>query len=297
MTNDLGEVNLPGIKKLKSGKVREVFDLDKYFLIVATDRISAFDHILPALIPHKGEILNKLSVFWFKTTKNIVENHLITDNVDEYPNELKKFKAILTGRSMLVKKAKPIEVECVVRGYIAGSAWEEYKKSGTVAGEKFENLKQGDKLSSPLFTPATKAQTGHDENISFGQMQKIVGKNDAEFLRQKSIQLYDFAHDYASTCGIIIADTKFEFGRIDNKIILIDEIFTPDSSRFWDKSLYKPGKSQASFDKQFVRDYLLSTSWDRNSLPPDLPQDIVDKTVARYKEGIKRLVNKEILSK
>ena len=294
MIKTIGEINLPGFKKFKSGKVREVYDLDEYYLIVATDRISAFDYILPALIPHKGEILNKISVFWFKTTKNIIENHFITDNVEEYPNALKEFKEILTGRSMLIKKAMPIEAECVVRGYIAGSAWEEYEKFGTIMGEKFTNLKQGDKLSSPLFTPATKAQTGHDENISFEKLGEIVGRTDAKFLKQKSNELYNFAHDYALKRGIIIADTKFEFGWFDNKIVLIDEIFTPDSSRFWDKALYKPGSSQASFDKQFVRDYLLTTHWDRNSPPPDLPQDIVNKTAVRYKEALKRIADIKI---
>ena len=294
MTKTIGEIDLPGIKKFKSGKVREVYDLDEYYLIVATDRISAFDYILPTLIPHKGEILNTLSVFWFKSTKNIIENHFITDNVEEYPQALKEFKEILTGRSMLIRKAMPIAAECVVRGYIAGSAWEEYRKFGTIVGEKFTNLKQGDKFASPLFTPATKAQTGHDENISFEKLGEIVGRTDAKFLKQKSIELYNFAHDYALKRGIIISDTKFEFGRVDDQIILIDEIFTPDSSRFWDKALYKPGGSLASFDKQFVRDYLLSINWDRNSPPPELPEDIVEKTVQRYKEALKKLADVDI---
>lgn len=289
MNKAIGEINLTGIKKLKSGKVREIFELDAHFLIVATDRISAFDYILPTLIPHKGEILNKLSVLWFKLTEDIMKNHFITDNVDKYPNELKKHKSILANRSMFVKKAEPIDVECVVRGYIAGSGWKNYQKTGLVGGIKFDNLKQGDKLPSPLFTPATKAHSGHDENISFDQMKEVVPEKDAEFMKNKSIELYNFAHDYAHERGIILADTKFEFGRINDKIVLIDEIFTPDSSRFWDPELYKPGGSQVSFDKQFVRDYLLSTNWDRNSPPPELPHDIVEKTHQRYQEALKRL--------
>ncbi len=290
MNNAIGEINLPGIRKVKSGKVREVFDLGENFLIVATDRISAFDYILPTLIPHKGEVLSRLSVFWFKKTNKVIENHFVTDNVEDYPDELKKHREILAGRSMLVKKAEPIEVECVVRGYIAGSGWKDYQKTGVVGDIPFDNLKQGDKLPAPLFTPATKSYTGHDENISFEQMKKSVPEKDAEFVRNKSIELYNFAHDYARERNIIIADTKFEFGRLDDKIILIDEIFTPDSSRFWDPDLYKPGGSQASFDKQFVRDYLLSTDWDRNSPPPELPPDIVDKTLQRYEEALKRLI-------
>ncbi len=290
MNNIIGKINLPGIKKFRSGKVREVFDVGDSFLIVATDRISAFDYILPTLIPHKGEILNKLSVFWFKAIENIIENHFITDNIEKYSDELKKYKEILDGRSMLIKKTEPVEVECVVRGYIAGSGWKDYQKTGLVGGLKFDNLKQGDKLPSPLFTPATKSHTGHDENITFEQMKQIVPEKDAEFIKEKSIELYNFAHNYAHERNIIIADTKFEFGRLGNKIILIDEIFTPDSSRFWDPELYKPGGSQASFDKQFVRNYLLSTDWDRNSPPPELPPGIVEKTLQRYKEALKRLI-------
>jgi len=289
MTEPVDEVNLPGIKKFASGKVREIFDLGDRFLIVATDRISAFDYILPTLIPEKGKTLSKLSVFWFNKTKYIMENHFITDQLDKYPGELKQYKDILVDRSMLVKKANPLDVECVVRGYIAGSGWKDYQKTGLVGGVKLDNLKQGDELPDPMFTPATKAHTGHDENISFEQMKEIVPEHDAEFIKSKSIELYKFAHDYARERNIIIADTKFEFGKLDNRIILIDEIFTPDSSRFWNPELYKPGGSQVSFDKQFVRDYLSSTDWDRNSPPPELPPDIVEKTVARYKEALNRI--------
>lgn len=289
MTKPIGEVNLPGIRKHGSGKVREIFDLDDRFLIVATDRISAYDHILPTLIPDKGKILNKLSVFWFETTKYIMENHFITGNIDEYPDELKKYKDILVDRSMLVKKAGPIDVECVVRGYIAGSGWKDYQKTGLIGSAKIDNLKQGDRLPYPMFTPATKAHSGHDENITYEQMKEVVPEDDAEFIKAKSLELYNFAHDYALKRNIIIADTKFEFGKLDNRLILIDEIFTPDSSRFWNPELYKPGGSQASFDKQFVRDYLTSTDWDKNSPPPELPPDIVQKTVDRYKEALDRI--------
>lgn len=294
MTDAVGKISLNGIKKFKSGKVREVFSVQENLLIVATDRISAFDYILPTLIPHKGEILNKLSAFWFKRTNPLIENHFITDDVNEYPVEFKKYTEILKSRSMLVKKTAPINVECVVRGYISGSAWKEYQNSKMVAGIKFDNLKLSDKFPAPLFTPATKVESGHDENIAFEKMVKIVGKNEAEFLRKKSVELYNFAHDYALKRGIIIADTKFEFGRLNDRIVLIDEIFTPDSSRFWEKSKYKPGQDQPSYDKQFVRNYLLSTGWDRNSPPPELPKDIVNKTVARYKEALRRLARVEI---
>lgn len=289
MSKGIGEITLPGVKKLKSGKVREVFDLDEYLLIVATDRISAFDYILPTLIPEKGKILTELSLFWFEKTKSIIENHLVTAIVDEYPESIKQHKEILEGRSMLVRKAPPIEIECVARGYIACSGWKDYEKTGMIGGMSIPDLKEGDKLPKILFTPATKAHTGHDENISFEQMKDVVPSAEAELLKTKTIELYEFAHDYANAHNVIIADTKFEFGRMGDKIILIDEIFTPDSSRFWDPELYKPGGSQASFDKQFVRDYLLSTNWDRNSPPPRLPPDIVDKTLARYQEALARL--------
>jgi len=294
MNNAVGDITLSGVKKVRSGKVREVFDLGENYLIVATDRISAFDYILPTLIPHKGEILTRLSVFWFDKTEHIIQNHLITANVDEYPDTLKPHCDVLRNRSMLVRKTQPVEVECVVRGYIAGSGWKDYQTTGLVAGKKIENLMQGDLLPESLFTPATKAQTGHDMNISFREMKNIVPEKDAEFIRKKSIELYRFAHAYARERNVIIADTKFEFGRLDDKIILIDEIFTPDSSRFWDPDLYKPGGSQASFDKQFVRDWLSSTDWDKNSPPPELPEEIVEKTVARYREAFTRITGDEL---
>jgi len=291
MENAIASIDIPGLKKLKSGKVREVFDLGDKLLIFATDRISAFDYILPTLIPRKGEILTQLSVFWFDATKDIIDNHFITDHVDTYPDVLQDHKDVLRGRSMLVRKAELIEIECVARGYIAGSAWNEYEKTGIVGGVAFSNLKKGDKLPHALFTPATKSFSGHDINISFEEMKKSVPEQDAEFMKNKTIELYKFAHDYALERDIIIADTKFEFGRLNDKIILIDEIFTPDSSRFWDKALYDKDRSLVAFDKQFVRDYLLSTDWDRNSEPPELPQDIVEKTYERYKEALKKLTH------
>ena len=291
MDNAIASIDIPGINKLRSGKVREVFDLGEQLLIFATDRISAFDYILPTLIPKKGEILTKLSIFWFNATKSIIDNHFITDDVEAYPEVVQDFKDVLRGRSMLVKKAELIEIECVARGYIAGSAWTEYEKTGIVGGVAFSNLKKGDKLPSTLFTPATKSFSGHDINISFEEMKKTVPEKDAEFVKNKTIELYNFAHNYALERGIVLADTKFEFGRLDDKIILIDEIFTPDSSRFWDKALYDKERSLIAFDKQFVRDYLLGTDWDRNSEPPKLPLDIVEKTVERYKEALKRLTH------
>jgi len=289
MTEPVAGVKLTGVPLFKKGKVREVYEVGDKLLIVASDRISAFDWVLPTLIPRKGEVLTRLSAFWFRLTRDIFPNHFLTDDVAEYPADLKPYRALLAGRSMLVKKTEPLSVECVVRGYISGSAWVEYQKTGMVAGLKFAGLKQGDKFPEPLFTPATKAETGHDENISFERMTGILGREKAETLRQKSIELYNFCHDHAWNRGIIIADTKFEFGIHGGGLMLIDEIFTPDSSRFWEQKLYQPGGEQASYDKQFVRNYLLSVKWDRNSPPPELPPDIVEKTVARYLEALNRL--------
>jgi phosphoribosylaminoimidazole-succinocarboxamide synthase len=291
MERAVASIDIPGVHKLRSGKVREVFDLGDQLLIFATDRISAFDYILPTLIPKKGEILTQLSIFWFKATRNIIENHFITDDVDAYPDATKAYREILRGRSMLVRKAELIEVECVARGYIAGSAWNEYEKTGIVGDIAFDNLKKGDRFPNPLFTPATKSFSGHDINITFDEMKKTIPEKDAIFVKNKTIELYRFAHAYALERGIIIADTKFEFGRVKDGIIIIDEIFTPDSSRFWDKALYEKERSLIAFDKQFVRDYLLSTDWDRNSEPPELPLDIVEKTVERYKEALRRLTH------
>jgi len=289
MTDPVGFIDLPGVPLFKKGKVREVYEVEGKLLIVASDRISAFDWILPTLIPRKGEVLTKLSAFWFHLTRHIVPNHFLTDDVSEYPAILQPHRAILTDRSMLVKKTEPLSIECVVRGYISGSGWIEYQKTGEVAGRKFSGLKQGDKFPEPLFTPATKAESGHDENISFERMMDIVGRERAEIKRNISLELYRFCHDFALKRGIIIADTKFEFGMFEDRLMLIDEIFTPDSSRFWELSLYQPGGEQASYDKQFVRNYLMNVKWDRNSPPPELPSDIVEKTVSRYLEALHRL--------
>jgi phosphoribosylaminoimidazole-succinocarboxamide synthase len=289
MTETVASVNLADVPLFKKGKVREVYEVEGKLLIVASDRISAFDWVLPTLIPRKGEVLTRLSAFWFRLTRDIVPNHFLTDDAAEYPAALKPYRAVLAGRSMLVKKTEPLSVECVVRGYISGSAWSEYQKTGEVAGRKFPGLKQGDQFPEPLFTPATKAESGHDENISFERMAGIVGREHAETLREKSVELYQHCHQYALQRGIIIADTKFEFGIYEGRLLLIDEIFTPDSSRFWELKLYQPGGEQASYDKQFVRNYLLSVKWDRNSPPPELPPDIVEKTVARYLEALTRL--------
>ncbi len=294
MNEAISTVNIDGLEKYKSGKVREVFSVDDRILIVATDRISAFDWVLPTLIPLKGRILTGLSVFWFEKTRHITENHLITSDVDAYPPVLKKHEDMLQHRSMLVKKAKVFPVECVVRGYISGSAWIDYQATGMVAGMKYANLKQCEKFAEPIFTPATKAESGHDENITFEQAASLIGKEQAAQLREKSIALYNFAHDYALKRGIIIADTKFEFGLANGKIMLVDEIFTPDSSRFWEAGSYRPGQDQPSYDKQFVRDYLISVKWDRNSPPPELPAEIVERTVARYKEAFTRLTDKKL---
>lgn len=294
MNEPLAGLELPGFEKHQSGKVREVFNVGENMLIVATDRISAFDRVLPTLIPLKGRILNELSAFWFGKTGRIVANHFISSDIDTYPLPVKKYRDILAGRSMLVRKAEPFKVECVVRGYVAGSAWQEYSSSGTVAGTKYRDLKQCDRFGEPLFTPATKAEAGHDENITFDRMADIVGIENARTLKAKSLELYAFAHGYALGRGIIIADTKFEFGLTGEGIILIDELLTPDSSRFWEADQYQPGQDQPSFDKQFVRNYLRGVNWDRNSDPPALPREIVERTVERYREAYRRLTGKEV---
>jgi len=268
------------------GKVRDIYDLDDKLLIVTTDRISAFDVILPTGIPNKGYVLTQLSKFWFEQTKSIVKNHLITTDVNEMPEECRKYADILNGRSMLVEKADPFPVECVVRGYITGSGWKDYLKTGKVCGIKLpDNLKESQKLEPPIFTPATKAEIGdHDENISFEKMVEIVGKDNAEKLKELTISIYEFARDLALKKGIIIADTKMEFGVKNGEIILIDEVLTPDSSRFWYEGAYEVGKPQNSMDKQFVRNYLETLHWDKKAPGPELPQDIVSKTSEKYME-------------
>ncbi|OGF44733.1 MAG: phosphoribosylaminoimidazolesuccinocarboxamide synthase [Candidatus Firestonebacteria bacterium RIFOXYD2_FULL_39_29] len=268
---------------LKRGKVRDIYDLGDKLLVVSTDRISCFDVVLPTCIPYKGEVLNQLSIFWFKFTKDIVDNHLVTGDSSGFPIELNKYKDELLGRSMIVKKAKPIPIECVVRGYLAGSGWKEYKKTQSVCGIKLPaGLKESCKLAEPIFTPSTKEETGHDINVSEEYVSREIGTETIKMLKEISFKLYKKVGEYAESRGIIIADTKFEFGILNDKIILIDEVFTPDSSRFWLKEKYKEGFSQQSVDKQFVRDYLEKTGWNKMPPAPELPKDIVVKTSLKY---------------
>jgi phosphoribosylaminoimidazole-succinocarboxamide synthase len=289
------KLTLTGIKKIKSGKVREIFDLGDRLLFVATDRISAFDCIMPNGIPRKGEVLTQISHFWFSQTESFQPNHLLVRGDEPLPAELQKFASKLAGRSMIVKKAKPLAIECIVRGYLAGSGWKEYGKSQTVCGIKLPaGLKESSELPEPLFTPSTKADAGHDENISFERACDIIGKDVATRVRDASLKIYNFARDYARKRGIIIADTKFEFGLLDNQLLLIDEVLTPDSSRFWPADQYQPGKSQPSFDKQFVRDYLETLDWDKTPPAPALPDEVVAKTQAKYLDAYERLTGKKL---
>lgn len=289
------ETSIPCLKLHNKGKVREIFEIDGNLLLVATDRISAFDVILPNGIPHKGKVLTQMSEFWFELIGELTENHLITTSIDEIDKITEEDRDLLRGRSMLVKKVDVIPVECIVRGYLAGSGWKEYKEHGTVCKINLpDNLKESDKLPEPIFTPSTKAESGHDENISFEEAVKTTGKELAEEIRQKSIAIYKKASEYALTKGIIISDTKFEWGKYGDKVILIDEVLTPDSSRFWPMESYSPGKPQPSFDKQFVRDYLESCGWDKNPPPPLLPEDIIRTTSEKYLEAYTKLTGKEI---
>lgn len=283
-------LELPGIRKLKSGKVREVFELGDDLLFVATDRISAFDCIMPNGIPRKGEILTQISHFWFSKTETIVPNHRLAKETDPLPGRLQPFASQLIRRSMIVKKAKPLAIECVVRGYLAGSGWKEYRNQQTVCGIKLPSgLAESAELPEPIFTPATKAETGHDINISFTEASRLVGAELAERVRAVSLKIYSFAREYARQRGIIIADTKFEFGLCGDQMLLIDEVLTPDSSRFWPADQYQPGGSQPSFDKQFVRDYLETLAWNKTPPAPALPPQIVAKTQAKYLEAFTRL--------
>jgi phosphoribosylaminoimidazole-succinocarboxamide synthase len=295
MNEPLLELDLPGIPKVKSGKVREMFDLGDRFLLVASDRISAFDCVMPNGIPRKGEVLTQLSHFWFERFTSIVPNHLLAKASDPLPAALQPYAEKLKGRSMIVKKAKPLAIECVVRGYLAGSGWSEYKRQQTVCGIKLPaGLKESSELPEPIFTPATKAETGHDENIAFEQAAQIVGQQVAEQVREASIKLYSAGREYARQRGIIIADTKFEFGIFDGEIILIDEVLTPDSSRFWPADQYQPGKGQPSFDKQFVRDYLETLHWNKTPPAPALPADVAQKTCDKYLEAYERITGHKL---
>jgi phosphoribosylaminoimidazole-succinocarboxamide synthase len=288
-------LDLPGIKKIKSGKVRELFDLGDWFLMVATDRISAFDCVLPNGIPRKGEVLTQISFFWFERFQAVVLNHLAARPEGPLPKELKPFEQQVARRSMIVKKAKPLPIECVVRGYLAGSGWKEYKQNQTVCGIKLPSgLQESSELPEPIFTPATKAETGHDINISFEEAAKLTGPDIARQAREISLKLYSDARDYARQRGIIIADTKFEFGLYNDELILIDEVLTPDSSRFWPASEYKPGRGQPSFDKQYVRDWLETQPWDKMPPAPTLPADVVEKTTAKYVEAYERITGKKL---
>jgi phosphoribosylaminoimidazole-succinocarboxamide synthase len=287
------EIIIPGLKLFKKGKVRDVYEVGENLLIVASDRISAYDYVLPSLIPDKGKILTQLSLFWFDYTRLICPNHVITSDVNEYPGYLREHREKLEKRSILVKKTEVVPVECVIRGYLAGSGWREYKATGQTSGIKLpEGMQQADRLEEPIFTPATKAEEGHDINISFKDMQKTVGAELADKIKTVSLELYKKATFHALSRGIIIADTKFEFGLKEDELFLVDEIFTPDSSRFWPMEHYSPGKSQESLDKQFVRDYLDSTDWDKNSPPPSLPPEIVQQTFDRYLEIYRLLSGK-----
>jgi phosphoribosylaminoimidazole-succinocarboxamide synthase len=296
MSNDpLLTLELPGVKKLKSGKVREVFDLGARLLFVATDRISAFDCVMPNGIPRKGEVLTQISYFWFDQTEHLVPNHLAAKAGDPLPQELGAFSALLSRRSMVVQKAQPLAIECVVRGYLTGSGWKDYQKTGAVCGLKLPpGLRDSSRLPEPLFTPATKAETGHDENISFAEACDITGRDIAEQARDLSLKIYSFATEYALQRGIIIADTKFEFGMVEGKLVLIDEVLTPDSSRFWPADQYEAGRSQPSFDKQYVRDYLETLSWNKQPPAPALPADVVARTTAKYLDAYKRLTGRTL---
>lgn len=285
MSKTYSEISIPELPLYKKGKVRDVYELEDKLLIVASDRISAFDYVLPSLIPDKGKILTQLSKFWFDYTSLVCPNHLLTAEINEYPTMLHKYREILEKRSMLVKKTKVIPVECVVRGYLSGSGWKDYKATGKTSGIKLRpGMRESDRLDQIIFTPATKAEEGHDQNITFKEMQKLMNPELAQKIKRISLELYQKASLHALSKGIIIADTKFEFGLFNDELILVDEIFTPDSSRFWPLLSYSPGQSQPSLDKQFVRDYLESTDWDKNSPPPSLPENIIEQTSERYFE-------------
>ena len=295
-TDVLLRTDFGDLKLYASGKVRDVYVADNdHLLFVATDRLSAFDYILATGIPSKGRVLTQLSLFWFDFLKDIVSNHLVTADVDQYPRAIQKYSQQLRGRSMLVNKAEMFPVECVARGYVSGSAWKEYQQTGMISGIKLPSgLRESDKLPEPIFTPATKAASGHDENISFDQMVKQVGAAQGEQLRDLTLKIYKKAADYAATRGIIIADTKFEFGRTPKGIVLADEVMTPDSSRFWPADTYAPGGPQKSYDKQYVRDYLESIRWNKLPPAPALPPNVAANTSAKYVEAYRRLTGRDL---
>jgi len=290
------KTDFPELELHASGKVRDVYRVGQdRLLFVATDRISAFDYVLASGIPNKGKVLTQMSLFWFNFLKNIVENHAVTARVEEYPGELRKYADQLRGRSMLVVRAEMLPVECVARGYISGSAWKEYRATEAVCGIKLPSgLRESDKLPEPIFTPSTKAVTGHDENISYQEMERIVGAGPSAKLRDLTLKIYLAAAEYAARHGIIIADTKFEFGQTDKGIVLADEVLTPDSSRFWPADQYQPGQAQSSFDKQYVRDYLEEVRWNKLPPAPALPSEVVSKTSAKYVDAYRKLTGREL---
>lgn len=295
MSSIILQTQIDGVPLHARGKVRDVYSLGDRLLFVATDRISAFDYILASGIPDKGRVLTQLSLFWFDFLKDVVPNHLITADFSKYPRELQPHEDQLAGRSMIVKRAEMFPVECVVRGYLSGSGWKEYQQFGSVCGIKLPGgLKESDRLPEPLFTPAAKATSGHDENISFEEVVKRVGRENAEKLRDLSLTIYNKAAAHALKCGIILADTKFEFGVVDGNIVLADEVFTPDSSRFWPADSYNPGGPQLSFDKQFVRDYLESIKWNKQPPAPALPDEVAQKTSEKYKQAYRQLTGREL---
>jgi len=292
----LYESSIPDVPLVARGKVRDVYAVgDDRLLLVATDRLSAFDCVLPDPIPDKGRVLTQLSLFWFDFLAGLVPNHLITANVDEYPAPQPEYRDQLEGRSMLVRRAKMIDVECVARGYLAGSGWKEYRAHGTICGIPLPaGLRECDRLPEPVFTPAYKAKSGHDENIPFSKVESLAGKETAARLRDLTLAIYRKAAAYAESRGILLADTKFEFGWIGGELTLADEVLTPDSSRFWPADSYEPGKPQPSFDKQYVRDYLESLAWDKNPPAPSLPPDVIEKTSEKYREAYRRLTGKPL---
>jgi phosphoribosylaminoimidazole-succinocarboxamide synthase len=284
------QTELPGITLIKRGKVRDIYDMEDHLLIVATDRVSAFDVVLPDGIPGKGRVLTQISLHWFQQMEDIIQNHIIASHIEDFPEKLKKYADVLKDRSMLVKKAKPLPIECVVRGYLSGSGWKSYKEGGSVCGIQLpEGLVDSSKLQEPIFTPSTKADEGHDVNITLKEAQDTVGEEIANTLKDISLRIYSKARDTAEKKGIIIADTKFEFGLNNDTLIIIDELLTPDSSRFWSLKDYAPGKSQDSYDKQIVRDYLLTLDWDQTYPGPSLPEEIIKKAAQRYEEILKIL--------
>ena len=290
------QTDLSGIERHAQGKVRDVYSVDEdRLLIIASDRISAFDYILPTGIPDKGRVLTQLSIFWFDFLRDVTPTHFLTANVDEYPEKLHPFRNQLEGRSMLVKRAKMIEIECVARGYISGSGWKEYRERGTVCGIQLPaGLRESDKLPEPIFTPATKAQSGHDENVSFEHVVSLIGEDLSKRLRDLTLEIYSRAARYAETKGVIIADTKFEFGFVDGQLVLGDEVLTPDSSRFWPAESYQAGGAQFSFDKQFVRDYLESIHWNKQPPAPPLPEEVAEKTAGKYRQAYEILTGRAL---